>query len=213
MVTLPNPFRDVVLGTATAEGSIQNEDLLLPTVSIAVASGVKAEGNSGPTAFTFTVSRTGDSSAGATVTYAITGTGPSPANASDYVGSVVPSRVVTFASGETSKTVVISIAGDAAVEPDNGFAVMLANPSVGLLIGMASASGTILNDDLKSHDDAYVILQGNSLTAAAAVGVLSNDESTPPATAALESGVLRGQLQLTADGGVSYTPTGNFGGD
>jgi hypothetical protein len=63
-----------------------------------------------------------------------------------------------------------------------------------------------------AHDDAYVILQGHSLTANATKGVLANDENVSAATAAVLSGVAHGQLQLNADGGLSYTPNAQFNG-
>jgi hypothetical protein len=146
------------------------------------------------------------------LSYAVTGSVTNPANAADFAGNALPSGVVTFAAGETTKTLSIGVAGDATVEPDNGFIVTLANPSAGLTLGAATANGTILNDDLRPHDDAYVILQGKSLTALAAVGVLSNDETTPPVTATLQANATHGQLQLGADGAVTYTPTGSFAG-
>jgi hypothetical protein len=211
-ISLQNPSAGLTIQTGSAIGIIRNDDGAPPTVAIAATAAVKAEGNSGTTAFTFTVTRTGNASAGATVGYAVTGSVTNPADAADFVGNLLPSGVVTFAAGETTKTLSVNVAADATVEPDNGFIVTLANPSAGLTLGAASANGTILNDDLRTHDDAYVILQGKSLTAGAAVGVLSNDETTPPVTASVQTGVTHGQLQLATDGGVSYTPTGTFAG-
>jgi hypothetical protein len=209
LVTLSNPSAGLVVGTASATGTIQNDD---PVVSIAAAAAVKAEGNSGTTPFTFTLTQTGDTSVAHSVAYAVTGSSANPANAADFAGGVLPSGVVSFAIGETTKTVTINIAGDATVEQDNGFTVTLSNPSTGLAVGTASAGGTILNDDLKLHDDAYVILPGYGLAATATAGVLANDETTPPVTATLQGGVSHGQLQLAADGGLNYTPTGDFAG-
>ncbi|MFO1161128.1 MAG: VWD domain-containing protein [Reyranellaceae bacterium] len=211
-VSLQNPTAGLTIGTGSAIGTIRNDDGLGATVSISASASVKGEGNSGTTPFTFTVSRTGSTSAGATVDYAVTGSATNPANAADFVGNAVPVGTVTFAIGEATKTLAINVAGDATVETDNGFIVALSNPSAGLTLGSSTANGTILNDDLKSHDDAYIILQGKSLTAAAATGVLGNDETTPPVTAALQVGAGHGQLQLAADGSLSYTPTSNFAG-
>ena len=50
------------------------------TMSIAATSAVKPEGNAGSTAFTFTVTRSGDTSGASSVNYAVTGSGASPAN-------------------------------------------------------------------------------------------------------------------------------------
>jgi hypothetical protein len=75
---------------------------------------------------------------------------------------------------------------------------------------------------LNSHNDAFVVLQGNSLgatapgnsLAAAAVpfGVMTNDISEEAAFTALQSGAAHGQLGLGADGAVSYTANSGFTG-
>ncbi|MGD9880672.1 MAG: VWD domain-containing protein [Reyranella sp.] len=182
------------------------------TVSIAAADADKPEGDSGTTFFTFTVTRSGDTSVSQNVSWSIVGSGPDGADPADFGPGALDGGTVTFAAGETSKTVSIAVVGDVEVEADEPFTISLKDPSAGLAIQAGSADGTILNDDLNPHDDAYVILQGGSLTAAASVGVLSNDETTPPVTATLQANAAHGQLQLAADGGVTYTPTGNFAG-
>ncbi|MFO1080280.1 MAG: VWD domain-containing protein [Reyranellaceae bacterium] len=183
-------------------------------VSIAAASAVKAEGNSGSTAFTFTVSQTGDTSVAHTVNYAVTGSGANAANAADF-GGAMPSGTVTFAPGETSKTITIGVSGDTTVEPDEGFAVTLANPSSGLTIGAGSATGTIQNDDttvvpVSSHGDAYVVAQDHGLTIGSNNGVLVNDDNATTAT--LGTGPTHGSLSLASDGSFSYTPVAGFAG-
>jgi hypothetical protein len=40
-----------------------------------------------------------------------------------------------------------AVAGDTAVETDEAFTLSLSNPSSGLVIGIGSANGTIINDD------------------------------------------------------------------
>ena len=116
-------------------------------VSIAGAFPSNAEGQSGGTSYTFTATRTGDTSAAQTANWAVTGSGDNPAAAADFVGGVLPSGTVSFAAGETSKTIAVEVAGDATVEADEGFTVTLSNPSAGLVIGTAAASSTIVNDD------------------------------------------------------------------
>ncbi len=145
-VTLANPS-NATLTTATASGTIQNDDVPPPpTLAIAATDAVKAEGNSGTTAFTFTVTRSGDLGGASTVAYAVTGSGASPADAADF-GGALPGGTVSFAANEASKTVTVNVAGDTTVEPDEGFTVTLANPSNATLT-TATASGTIQNDDV-----------------------------------------------------------------
>lgn len=116
------------------------------SISISTATASQSEGDSGNTAFTFTVMRTGGAGGPLTVDYALTGSGDHPAGVSDF-GGAFPSGVLTFASDETSKTLTFDVSGDTTPEPDEGFRVTLSNPGSGTTIAVASASGTILNDD------------------------------------------------------------------
>ena len=143
-VTLSNPSAGVVLGTASAHGVIRNDDAGTPTLSITADSANKAEGNSGSTAFTFTVTRTGDTSGASSAHWAV---GGSAVNAADFAGGVLPSGTVSFAAGEATKTITLSIAGDKRVEGNEAFTVTLSSPSEGTVIGTASAGGVIRNDD------------------------------------------------------------------
>ena len=79
--------------------------------------------------------------------------------------------------------------------------------------GTQIAGSEIINGNpLTAQDDAYVTLQGNSLPIAASSGVLFNDDTVSPAIASLVTGPAHGALQLTFDGGFSYTPTPGFTG-
>ena len=69
----------------TATATIQNDDPV-PSFAIGPVNLVQNEGNSGTTPFTYKVTRTGDAQAAETVNYAVTGSGTSPANASDSTG-------------------------------------------------------------------------------------------------------------------------------
>jgi uncharacterized spore protein YtfJ len=63
---------------------------------------------------------------------------------SDY--DPVATTTLTFAPGDTSKTVDVTIHGDTVVEPDETFTVQLANP-VGAGIANGVGNGTIVDDD------------------------------------------------------------------
>jgi hypothetical protein len=118
----------------------------LPVLSIAATSADKNEGDSGSTAFTFTVTRTGDTTGSSSATWTVTGSGATPASASDFTGAAFPTGTVSFAIGETSKTITVNVAGDTTDEPDEGFTVTLSAPS-GATLGTATAVGVIRNDD------------------------------------------------------------------
>src|SRR5262249_44248533 len=108
------------------------------------ASADKAEGDAGSTPFTFTVTRTGDSATVVSADWAVSG---SAIDGSDFQGGVLPSGVLTFGVGEISKQITVNVAGDLEVENDEPFTVTLSDPSVGAVIGSASADGVIRNDD------------------------------------------------------------------
>ncbi|TCS36271.1 Calx-beta domain-containing protein [Paucimonas lemoignei] len=128
----------------TASSTILNDD---STIAISATSAVKAEGNSGTTAFTFTVTRTGYLGEAETVEYAITGSGANPANGADFGGSL-PSGTLTLPAGQASVTLTVYVTGDLDGEPDEGFTVTLTNPSSGVTITQATADGTIQADDV-----------------------------------------------------------------
>ncbi|NEQ39488.1 MAG: hypothetical protein F6K40_25810, partial [Okeania sp. SIO3I5] len=142
-VSLFNASGGATISTADADGTIQNDDTPPPpTLAIAATDAEKAEGDSGTTAFTFTVTRSGDTSGVTTVDYA-TLDGLAVAG-DDYTSS---SGNLTFAAGETSKTITVDVIGDTEVETDEGFTVSLFNASGGATISTADADGTIQNDD------------------------------------------------------------------
>jgi hypothetical protein len=119
-----------------------------------------AEGDSGNTAFTFTVTRSQDTSGANTVDFAVTGNG---ADAIDFGGSF-PNGTVSFAASETTKTITVNASGDTAVEFSENFTVTLSNPSGGASINSATATGTILNDDSQFAvmAQAATLAEGNS---------------------------------------------------
>jgi hypothetical protein len=79
---------------------------------------------------------------------------------------------VTFAAGETTKTITVNGVGDTLFGPDEGFTVTLSNPS-NAAIARASASGVIRNDDLSIQEPVFVretILPDGAFSAAAGKG-------------------------------------------
>ena len=115
------------------------------------------EGNSGTTAFNFTVTLGAPATGPVTVKYQTSnGTATAP---SDYIARGL--STLTFAAGETSKTITVSVMGDTAVEPDENFFVNL-SAAVGAVITDGQGTGTIKNDDpdLKIND--VRVVEGNS---------------------------------------------------
>ena len=120
MVALSNPS-GTLIGTSTANGTIQNDDT---SVAIAATSANKEEGDSGNTAFTFTITRIGVTSGASSVEYAVTGGGANPADADDFGGSL-PSDTINFAGSDTSKEITVNVSGDTDLEYQETFTVTL----------------------------------------------------------------------------------------
>ena len=115
----------------------------LPKPSLAIDDASAAEGNGAATTLAFRVSLSAASSRPVSVGYATAdGTAASPA---DYAAA---SGTVTFAPGETEKTIPVSVVADAAVEPDETFTLTLSN-AVNATIGTGTATGRITNDDVR----------------------------------------------------------------
>ncbi|HKS08021.1 MAG TPA: Calx-beta domain-containing protein [Pyrinomonadaceae bacterium] len=168
----PNETFSINLANATnatisdnqGAGTITNDDTL-PVITINDVS--LSEGNAGTKTATFTVSLSNASSQTITVNFA---TSPGTATAgNDYVSS---SGTVTFAPGQTSRPVNVTINGDTLSEPNETFTVNLSSP-VNSTISDSQGTGTITNDDAQptlSINDVS-ITEGNSGTVTAAFTV------------------------------------------
>lgn len=133
-----------------------------PTLSIGDA--VAGEGG----ALTFTVTRSGGTAGVTTATFAtqlFPGSGAAQAN--DFTAN---SGTVTFAAGETIKTITIQTTADALLEPSERLQVVLSNPSAGATIAkntgqgiIDDASGAVLAvADLNPGDSGRVITGGSA---------------------------------------------------
>jgi len=120
-------------------GTISNDDAV---GSISINDVTIAEGNAGTSIATFTVTRTGGTAA-FDLTYA-TADGTATAG-SDYVAQ--PTGTVSFAAGDLTKTISVTINGDTTVEPNETFFVNLLGATNGGTIVDAQGLGTIANDD------------------------------------------------------------------
>jgi predicted extracellular nuclease len=116
-----------------------------PTVSVSDAA--VAEGDSGSTTLTFTVTRS-DTSTAFSVDYA-TADGTATAADGDYVAAT---GALTFAAGgPATQTISVTVNGDAKVEADETLTLTLSNlvnATGDTAISNATATGTILNDDV-----------------------------------------------------------------
>lgn len=138
-ITLSAPTGGAVLGPQQVINVVIGDD---DTPTIAINDVQVAEGNSGTTNATFTISLQRPTFQVVTVNYA-TDTIGTATSGGDYQATA---GTVTFAIGETSKPVTVLINGDTTPEPNETFVVKLSNNS-GVAIGDFSGTGTILDDD------------------------------------------------------------------
>src|SRR4029450_7597360 len=116
-----------------------------------------AEGNAGQSAFRFTVALDTPQSAPVTVEFATAdGTASAP---SDYAANT---GTVTFAPGETAKTVTVQVNGDTRKEPDETFSVNLSNAAGNATLADGHATGTIANDDRRHGGRTFPRGQGRA---------------------------------------------------
>ncbi|MBM6595592.1 Calx-beta domain-containing protein [Microvirga pudoricolor] len=133
----------------------------------------------GVTNAVFTVTLSAASAEAVTVAYqSVAGT----ADASDFTPF---SGTLTFAPGETSKTVVVKVVGDARAEANETFQIALSNAS-GATLSKATATATILNDD-------------------GAVPTTPTNPTTPTTPTTPTGAKLQATTTVTNDWGTGYT--------
>jgi hypothetical protein len=127
-----------------------------PRVSIGWG-GTVVEGNAGTTNVTFTVTLSAASDAPVTVTYA-TADGSATAG-SDYVAAT---GTLTFAAGQTAKTVTVAVKGDRVGEGDEYFYVSLTGATGAAIASWGSAM--IQDDEPRLSINSVSVTEGNSGT-------------------------------------------------
>ena len=170
--SLSNTYSDSATATIIDN---DNPPTVSPTVSISDGTPDPAiEGTDGAITFTVTLSHAADHTL--TVNYStVDGTAVA---GSDYMAK---SGTLTFAAGETSKTLTITVLDDEIFENFEAFSVVLSNPSAGLTISDGQGIGTILDDD------AQVSFSINDVTVHEADGTITFTVTKAGATALASS--------------------------
>lgn len=135
-VTLTAPTGGSVLGTASATGTINDNDTGSSPSYIAISDAAGLEGAT----LVFTVTRSGSTTGTVTVSFA---TANGTAVGTDYFAV---SGTLTFAPGETSKTISVVAKTNAAIEPDEVFYVNLSGATGGATVTDSQGAGTIYDD-------------------------------------------------------------------
>jgi hypothetical protein len=138
LVHLSDPTNATIAG-GPGVGTIVDDE---PRISITDVS--RAEGRRGQTTvFTFTVTLSAAYDRAVTLAYR-TANGTATAGDNDYVSK---SGTLTFAAGQTTKTVTVVVKGDNRSEADETFYLDLSGNSGNSLFARRRGVGTILNDD------------------------------------------------------------------
>lgn len=177
-------------GTATCDAGAVEAQHQLTIADVSVL-----EGTGGASSAVFTVTLSPASNQQVTVDYA-TGDGTATAPG-DYA---VTNGTLTFAPGQTARTIAVQLVTDGANEPDETLRVLLSNPAHAVIL-IGAATGTILNDDglpALSIGDATVV-EGNGGTVQANFAVSLSVPSLTPVT------VNYATLDATAAAPADYT--------
>ena len=147
VLTLSNASSGTSIATASGTGTITDDD----TPSFSIDSPSVTEGDEEEsTTLTFTVTLEPAAMVQATVNYADAGTGTAESGV-DY--TAITGGTLTFAAGETSKTIDVSVIGDILSEPDETVVIALSNVSSGARVATANGTGTITDNDASVLDE------------------------------------------------------------
>ena len=188
---------NATIGDATGVGTLTNDDNP-PTISINDVT--QAEGNSGTTAFTFTVSLSQASGLPASVNY-------NTANGSADAGSdyTTASGTINFAAGTTSQQITVDVNGDTTVEGDETFTVNLNSPVQATILD-GQGLGTIEEDDQRLSISNVTVDEdaGNATFTVSLTGASSQTVSVNYGTA--NGSAIAGSDYTATSGTLNFTP-------
>ena len=152
--------------------------------SFTISDLARFEGDAGPTAYTFTISR--DNNTNAESVDWSTSNGTAFVADGDY--TAVPATTVSFAAGGAlTANVVVNVTGDTKFEINESFAVNLTNPTGGAVIADAQGIGVIGNDDTTPTISVTAVPNNGVEGATATFVVALSAESGVIATAFVET--------------------------
>ena len=206
----PDKTVTVSATAANSQGATAPADVTLTLTdddgasSLSIDSPSVAEGDSGTTTMTFTVTLAPASGHQVTVDWADAGTGTATSG-TDY--TALTSGTLTFAPGDTSKTIEVTLAGDTVDEPDETVLVALSNPANAAFaggVGTLTGTGTITDDDATpvvtlSLSHASISENGGMSTVTATLDRASSEATTVTVSAAAVAPAVSGDFTLSAN--------------
>ncbi|WP_422859015.1 Calx-beta domain-containing protein [Flagellimonas sp. S174] len=125
----------------SATVTIESDDI----AAISISDVTLSEGNAGTTAFDFIVSVDGGGNALGDIDFTVNTNDGSAQAGTDYTAIVNSPGTIT--NGNPNTTVTVTVNGDADIEGNEDFTVVLSAPSVNATINNDTGTGTIVNDD------------------------------------------------------------------
>lgn len=166
-----------------------------------------AEGDSGTTNATFTVTRSGNTTTAFNVNYATAnGTAQQPGDYSSRTGTL------SFAANNMSKTISVPVVGDTLDEADETFFVNLSGAPAGVTISDNQGLGTILDDDETpaANDDGTPtrIAVDEDSSGGITTNVLANDTGLgdTPMAVEIQTQAGKGTATVNPDKTITYKP-------
>ena len=158
--------------------------------------------HTGAANLTFTVTMAPASDKEVTVDYADAGSGDATGG-TDY--TALTAGTLTFAAGDTSKTITVSVTGDTTDEADETVAVTLSGAS-NATIGTATGTGTITDDD--DAPTVTLALSRTSITESGATNATTVTASLDHASSEATTITVTATAGTNAEAG-DFTPSGN----
>lgn len=160
---------DLTSGTATRVGGLANtvEDITVATPAFRVTDATVTEGGTA----TITVSRSGDLADAQTVDFA-TASG-SASEGSDFTRTT---GTVSFAAGESTKSIRVATSGEGGLEGVETFSVVLSNPASGAVV--SPSRGTVTVTD-RENGQLYALLNNNALRTVSVNDPSANGTTVP----------------------------------
>src|SRR3569623_1468605 len=203
--TASNASSNLTFADGEAVGTFVNDDIVTPILSIDDVA--YSDGDSGQTAYTFTVTASVAAPAGGyTVNYA-TSDDTATTGDNDYVSA---SGTLTFATGVSSQPVTVQVNGDRKFESNEAFKVTLSGATGGAQVSPTADVGTTEGDSGTKTLDFTV-----HLSAPALEGGVTVDIATADNTAVAASDYVAKSLsgQTIAAGNSDYTFSVTINGD
>ena len=207
--TLPPISLDVAAIVGNPDAGIGTYVLVAGEPAIVPGAASVLEGNSGTTEVNVPVTLSSPSTQTVTAQWRTVFVSGAPAGQADPATDYTPaSGTVTFAPGETTQTVSISVNGDTLVEPDEYIVVQFGNPTNAKMGGFWGLGfGGITNDDHATVvPGAASVPEGNSGTTEVNVPVTLSSPSTQTVTAQWRTVFVSGAPAGQADPATDYTP-------